>query len=166
MKRKMVRALAAAALLCAAGGQSVAQDAAAQSGGAQPAAQDDRDEDEDDPSKFFWFHGEGVAADTARADIEYCVAQTSTIQARRNPSSGAGGLIGALVEGVVHGIMEGVETRRMRDAGMRKCMGLYGYQRYQVPEPQWNAMMRADDAIERLTAYTSGPTPSTERLPR
>ena len=39
--------------------------------------------------------------------------------------------------------MEGVETRRMRDAGMRKCMGLYGYDRYRVAEPEWNAMMRA-----------------------
>jgi hypothetical protein len=123
-------------------------------------------EEEDDPSKFFWFHKAGIDPATAKTDIEYCLAQTSTLQAKRNPSSGQGGLFGALFEGIIHSIIENVETRRMRDAGMRKCMGLYGYDRFHVAEPQWNRMMRAEDSVDQLTAYASGPTPSTERLPR
>ena len=125
-----------------------------------------KSENVDDPSKFFWFHKEGIDSATAKTDIEYCLAQTGTIRAKRNPSSGQGGLIGALVEGIVHSIIENVESRRMRDAGMRKCMGLYGYSRFHVPEPQWNGMMRATDAVDQLTAYASGPVPSTERLAR
>ena len=131
---------------------------------AQPGGR--KGEKEDDPSKFFWFHKAGIDSATAKTDIEYCYAMTTPIGAKRNPSSGQGGLIGALVEGIIHGIIESVETRRMRDAGMRKCLGLYGYDRYHVAEPQWNAMMRAPDAVDQLTAYASGPTPSTERLPR
>lgn len=131
---------------------------------AQDAAEAAEKGEEDDPSKFFWFHKQGIAPELARTDIEYCAMLAGTIEAKQNPSSGQGGLIGALVEGIMKGVMEGVETRRMRDAGMRKCMGLYGYARYQVPEPDWNLMMRADDRVERLTAYASGSSPTTERL--
>lgn len=131
-----------------------------------PAAAEKRDEKEDDPSKFFWFHKAGVAPADARTDIQYCLAQTSTIRAKQTPSSGQGGLIGALVEGIMKGVIGNVEERRMRDAGMRKCMGLYGYSRYQVPEPEWNAMMRGEDAVERLTVFASGTAPSSERLSR
>lgn len=130
------------------------------------AATEKRDEKEDDPSKFFWFHKAGVAPADAKTDIQYCLAQTSTIRAKQQPSTGQGGLIGALVEGIIKGVVGNVEERRMRDAGMRKCMGLYGYSRYQVPEPEWNAMMRAEDAVDRLTLFTSGTAPSTERLSR
>jgi hypothetical protein len=121
-------------------------------------------EKEDDPSKFFWFHKTGIDAATAKTDIQYCFIQTSSIRAAQKPSSGAGGLIGALVEGIIKGIAENVESRRMRDSGMRKCMGLYDYVRYAVPETDWNAMMRAPDAVDRLTAYATGPTPTTARL--
>ncbi len=123
-----------------------------------------KNEKEDDPSKFFWFHKTGVDAATAKTDIQYCFIQTSSIRAAQKPSSGAGGLIGALVEGIIKGIAENVESRRMRDAGMRKCLGLYEYVRYSVPETDWNAMMRAPDAVDRLTAYAVGPKPMTERL--
>jgi hypothetical protein len=125
---------------------------------------DKRPAKEDDPSKFFWFHKDGADPVIAENDIRYCFIQTSTIWARQNPSSGQGGLIGALVEGIIKGITEGVEARRMRDAGMRKCMGLYGFTRYKVPEPQWNEMMRAPDSVKRLTAFATGAAPTTERL--
>jgi hypothetical protein len=145
---------------------AAAQDAEPKNKAGKVAAADKRNEKEDDPSKFFWFHKTGIDADTAKADIEYCLAQTSTIQAKQNPSSGQGGLIGALVEGIIHSIVENVERRRMHDAGMRKCMGLYGYQRFHVPEPKWNAMMRAPDAVDQLTIFASGSAPTTERLPQ
>jgi hypothetical protein len=119
---------------------------------------------EDDPSKFFWFYKADTSAATAKTDIQYCFIQTSTIRAAQKPSSGAGGLIGALVSGIINGITENVESRRMRDSGMRKCMGLYAYERYAVPEVEWNAMMRATDAIDRLSAFSSGPRPAYGRL--
>lgn len=119
---------------------------------------------EDDPSKFFWFYKADIDATVAKTDIQYCFIQTSTIRAAQKPSSGAGGLIGALVTGIINGITENVESRRMRDSGMRKCMGLYAYERYAVPEAEWNIMMRATDAIDRLAAFSSGPRPAYGRL--
>ena len=119
---------------------------------------------EDDPSKFFWFYKSEIDVAVAKTDIQYCFIQTSTIRAAQKPSSGAGGLIGALVSGIINGITENVESRRMRDSGMRKCMGLYAYERYAVPEVEWNAMMRATDAIDRLSAFSSGPRPAYGRL--
>ncbi len=119
---------------------------------------------EDDPSKFFWFYKADTDVVAAKTDIQYCFIQTSTIRAAQKPSSGAGGLIGALVSGIINGITENVESRRMRDSGMRKCMGLYAYERYAMPEVEWNSMMRATDAIDRLAAFASGPRPSYGRL--
>jgi hypothetical protein len=123
-------------------------------------------ENQDDPSKFFWFHKAEADLAAVKTDIQYCFIQTSTIRAAQKPSTGQGGLIGALVEGIIRGISENVESRRMRDSGMRKCMGLYTYERYAVPEIDWNAMMRAPDAIDRLAAFSSGPTPTSAKLIR
>ncbi len=128
----------------------------------KPAAEASKKED--DPSKFFWFYKADTDVAVAKTDIQYCFIQTSTIRAAQKPSSGAGGLIGALVEGIIKGIAASVESRRMRDSGMRKCMGLYAYERYAVPEVEWNAMMRATDAIDWLAAFSSGPRPTYGRL--
>lgn len=152
--RGYVRACAIVALLAA------APYAHAEQPSAPPAA----GENEDDPSKFFWFNKSDTPVDVARTDISYCLAQVSSVRAMQRPDSYSGGLIGALVSGIINGITEGVESRRMRDAGMRKCMGLYGYARFHVPEPQWNEMMRASDALDRLAVYATGPVPVTERL--
>lgn len=157
-------ALAGALLLC---GQSQAEAAAAAPDSAPAQSrQRNADNDDGDPRKFFWFHREGVTQEAARTDIEYCLAQTSSIRAQDKESSGTGGLIGALIEHAIHSAIEGAETRRMRFAGMRMCMGVYGYSRYQVPEREWNEMMSSEDAVDRLTAYASGPMPTTERLAR
>ena len=123
------------------------------------------DVDKEDASKFFWFHKDGADPGVARADIQYCLIQTSAMAGRvqQNPAAYMG-LIGALVGGIINGITQSVEARRMRDAGMRKCMKLYGYVRYRVPEAQWNPMMRGENALDRLVAYATGPTPQTERL--
>ena len=76
----------------------------------KPAAEGSKKED--DPSKFFWFYKADTNVATAKTDIQYCFIQTSTIRAAQKPSSGAGGLIGALVEGIIKGIAEGVEDRK------------------------------------------------------
>lgn len=120
---------------------------------------------EDDPSKFFWFNRAGADPAMVRTDIEYCAVQTSAMAGRVQQNAGASaGLIGALVGGIINGITQGVEARRMRDAGMRKCMGLYGYDRYFVAEEQWNTMMRGEGALDRMVAFTAGPKPITQRL--
>lgn len=167
MRKSLVApAVLAGVMVCALATPALGRDGDRTTTAPRQESQDSARERDDDPRKFFWFHREGVSAQTARSDIEYCLAQSSGIRAERKRSSGTGGLIGVLVESAIHGIIEGIETRRMRYAGIRMCMGLYGYSRYLVPEPEWEQMMRADDAVDRLVAYSSGPLPTTERLSR
>lgn len=133
-----------------------------QAGAAPPVA---ASVEPDDPSKFFWFHKPDVTPDLARSDIETCFVQTAGIGGKIPPNPGvAFGLIGGLVGGLLTGVAQANNARRMRDATMRTCMALYGYARYQVPEVEWNAMMRAPDAMDRLTAFASGTKPPTERI--
>jgi hypothetical protein len=167
MRKSIVtRAVLAGALVCAVATPALGRDSDRNTTASPQERPERAREQDDDPRKFFWFHREGVSAEAARNDIEYCLAQSSGIRAERNRTSGTGGLIGVLVESAINGIIEGIETRRMRYAGVRMCMGLYGYSRFLVPEPEWEAMMRADDAVDRLVAFSSGPLPTTERLSR
>ena len=124
MTRWVTPAVLAGALLCGLSGPAGAErrttgDPSQREAGRQ--ANSDRD---DDPRKYFWFHREGITPEVARTDIEYCIAQTSTVHAERKQTSGMYGLVGALVEGLVHSVVEGIETRRMRYAAMRMCMGV------------------------------------------
>lgn len=126
----------------------------------------------EDPSKFFMFHLEGISAATARADLTYCVDQAHTILSMRDRNPSGGGLLGALL----NGRMAEIDRFRMRTAAMRKCMGLFGYARYQIPAAQWKAMVKEGDmivdnkgqvdpeVIDRMAAFASGPTPSSPRL--
>jgi len=123
-------------------------------------------EDVDDSSKFFWFHRANADPATARTDIEYCSLQVSAISGRVQPNAGASfGLIGALVGGIINGMTAAVEARRMRDVGMRKCMGAYGYDRYAMAEVDWNALMRAPDVLDRMVAFTTAATPVGTKVP-
>ncbi len=59
---------------------------------------------------------------------------------------------------------------------MRKCMGLYGYARYKVPQAEWKLLVKEGDivldnkgapdpeVIDRMAIFASGPTPAGERL--
>lgn len=158
MKRTIQVAAAACLGLCAPAAAATSEPVAA------PAAT--AEEADDDPSKFFMFHKPGIDLPTAKADLTYCSGFAGAVDARPKPPAYGGGLIGALVTGVMNGVMEGVERRRMQDAAMRKCMGYLDYDRYFVAEPEWNAMMRGDGAVDRKAAFASGPTPTTERLAR
>ena len=120
--------------------------------------------DDDDPSKFFWFHKSDLDPSIARSDISYCLLESLPIEPVRRQGNAGGGLLGALVKGIFEGVSMGVERRRLRDAGMRKCMGLFGYARYRMPESNWNAMMRAPDVLDRMVAFASGPQPETEKV--
>lgn len=152
------------AALAAAGGAvpSAAKEPAAE----QPA------EPQDDPAKFFVFHLDGVAFETARADYGYCIGQSWRILSLRDKTPSQGGLLGALI----NGRMAEIDRFRMRNAAMRKCMGLMGYARYAMPESEWKILVKQGDivvadnnkvdpeVVERLARLASGPTPATERL--
>lgn len=159
---RIIRLIAGAALFL--GGSALAQN---QAGNAERSG--------DDPSKFFVFHLEGVSYQQARSDYLYCIAQAQPIRSQRDRMGYAqGGLLG----GLINGRMGDIDRFRMRNAAMRQCMGLMGYGRYAMPEPEWNAMVangnlvvdnheQVDMAVvERLARYASGPAPASARLDR
>ena len=126
----------------------------------------------DDPAKFFLFHKEGTSFDTARADYGYCIGQSWRILSLRDKMPAQGGLLGALI----NGRMAQIDRFRMRNAAMRKCMGLIGYSRYRVAEGDWDTLVKKGDIVvannnqvdlevlDRLARYASGPIPTTGRL--
>lgn len=127
-----------------------------------------------DPAKFFLFHLDGVSADQARGDLVYCITQARPILSMRDRMGNSGGLLGA----IINGRMAEIDRFRMRNAAMRKCMGMMGYDRYLVPEDMWKTVVDEgdivlnDDAlvdidvVERMVAFASGPKPTGERLPK
>lgn len=127
----------------------------------------------DDPAKFFLFYMEGVSADIARADLSYCIEQAKDILSMRDRmGGGGGGLLGAML----NARMAEIDRFRMRNASLRKCMGLHGYSRYKVPQADWKKLVNNGDialankgtvdpaVIDRLALFASGPTPTGERL--
>lgn len=136
----------------------------------QPAPE--AEADGNDPAKFFLFHLDGVSFETARADYGYCIGQSWRILSLRDKMPSQGGLLGALI----NGRMAQIDRFRMRNAAMRKCMGMLGYARYRIPTDEWKALVKEGDivvannnkvdpeVVDRLASYASGPTPTTERL--
>jgi hypothetical protein len=126
----------------------------------------------DDPAKFFLFYLDGVSTDVARADLVYCIGQAKSILSLRDRTGSGGGLLGALINARAAEI----DRFRMRNAAMRKCMGLYGYARYKVPQTEWKTLVKEGDivldnkgaadpeVIDRMAAFASGPKPGGERL--
>jgi hypothetical protein len=126
----------------------------------------------DDPAKFFLFYMDGVSTNVARADLVYCVGQAKGILSLRDRTGGGGGL---LVE-LINARSAEIDRFRMRNAAMRKCMGLYGYARYKVPQTEWKTLVKEGDivldnkgavdpeVIDRMAAFASGAKPSGERL--
>lgn len=161
MKRHILAAAVLAAGFCT---------SAAASQSAKPDATEE--EPTEDPSKFFLFHQEGVSFEVARADYGYCIGQSWRILSQRDKMPSQGGLLGAMI----NGRMAAIDRFRMRNAAMRKCMGLMGYSRYQVPAAEWKALVKEGDivvannnkvdpeVVDRLARFASGPTPSNERL--
>jgi hypothetical protein len=162
MKWGHLAAAMACALLCGFSGVGNAQQ-----GNANANA-----EGADDQAKFFVFHGQGVTFEQARADYYYCISQAQPIISLRDRMGDSGGLLGALI----NGRMAEIDRLRMRNAAMRQCMHLIGYDRYRMPQAAWNAMVNEGDivlsnahqvdpvVVDRLAHFASGPTPTTERL--
>lgn len=123
---------------------------------------------DEDPSKFFLFHAQGISADTARADFSYCIDQVKGITSYRERIGYGGGLLG--------GRMAEIDRLRMRNAGMRKCMHLHGYDRYQVPQTEWRRIVNEGDivldnkgqidpdVIKRMAQFAAGPQPAARKL--
>ncbi len=170
MKRRILPALLCAALTISATPSVLAAD-----------KKDDKPKDDaiaeeipGDPAKFFLFHLEGVSADQVRGDLVYCISQARPIISMRDRMGSTGGLIGAMI----NARMGEIDRFRMRNAAMRKCMGMMGYDRYLVPEDMWKVVVNEGDivlddnalvdidVIERMVAFASGPKPAGERLPK
>jgi hypothetical protein len=127
----------------------------------------------DDPAKFFLFYGPGLTKDQVRGDYVYCVGQSRNIISFRDRYGSGGGLLGA----IINARMAEIDRFRMRNAAMRKCMGMMGYERYQVPQEQWKALVKDGDIvlgndnrvdpeiIENMVNFATGPKPTTEKLP-
>lgn len=133
---------------------------------AAPLAGAKESEKQDDPAKFFLFHKEGVTEDGARGDILYCVGQSVSVMSSRAKMQGVG-----LLGFIINDRLGDIDTLRMRNAAMRKCMGLHGYQRYAIPEVEWKVFVNHGDivvandgkasaqVIDRMAVYASGPKP-------
>ena len=145
---------------------------------AQPAAAMIADkpapEAKEDPAKFFLFHAEGTTKDQARGDLSYCIGQSRDILSMRDRMPSGGGLLG----GMINARMAEIDRFRMRNAAMRKCMGMMGYNRYVVPEANWKVIVNEGDivlgdknlpeaeVIERMVDFATGQVPAGERLDR
>ena len=128
----------------------------------------------EDPSKFFLFHAAGVSIAQARADLSYCIDQAAPVLSMRDRMGSSGGLLGALI----NARMGSIDRFRMRNAVMRKCMGMLGYDRYQVPQAEWDVIVDKGDIVfdnkdqvnssttRRLAEFAAGPVPAGEKLPR
>jgi hypothetical protein len=170
MKLKVLPALLCAALTIAASPPVLAADKKAD------APKDDAivEEIPGDPAKFFLFHKADTSADQVRGDLVYCIGQARPILSMRDRMGNTGGLLGA----IINARMAEIDRFRMRNAAMRKCMGMIGYDRYLVPEDMWKVVVDEgdivlnDDAlvdidvVERMVAFASGPKPAGERLPK
>lgn len=127
-----------------------------------------RSEKSDDPSKFFLFHHDDVSEDVARGDYLYCIKIARTALSPRAKTQSIG-----LLEGLINGRFADVDSFRMRNAVMRKCMALHGYRRYAVAENFWNAIVKGGDivigndgkvdpqVVDALSAFASGTKPET-----
>lgn len=161
MSRKRLAAIAAIAVCAAA--PALAQAPANASTSATP---------QEDPSKFFLFHQSGLTTDQVRGDLVYCIGLAYPILSMRDRMPQQGGLIGALI----NGRMAEIDRRRMRNAAMRKCMGLMGYTRYQMQEDAWNTIVNRGDivmdndslvdpqVVERMVAFATSSEPAGRRL--
>lgn len=128
--------------------------------------------EKEDPAKFFLFHAGDQSADQFRGDLVYCIGQAYPILSMRDRMPSTGGIFGALLEGR----MAEIDRFRMRNAAMRKCMGGFGYARYQVPQDRWNEIVKKGDivrdndqlvdaeVVENMVGFATAPAPSSGRL--
>lgn len=126
-----------------------------------------------DPAKFFLFSAGDQSADQFRGDLIYCIDQAKPVLSDRDREPSMG-LLGALI----NGRMANIDRFRMRNAVMRKCMGMLGYSRYAVSEIEWKRIVKDGDivvndkgevdpaVVENMVAFATGPKPDGKVLPR
>jgi hypothetical protein len=124
-------------------------------------------------SKYFFFHREGVAFETAREDLSDCFrflqpASWQTVSINRfvpwvskpgrhtRPSSNPYGLVGAILAGAV----EGALSHRDYQAKLRACMEPRGYTRHGVAEAVWKRVtaLPPDESMAVQAKIASGPS--------
>lgn len=121
------------------------------------------------------FYGDGLPEDVIRNDLSYCLALAGRTDwgpnaydnTYRGPDMGiAGAIIAPLVGGIMNGASRRNDRHRRQSVSMRNCMGLHGYSRYAISEADWNVMFGDGPTLDRMIAFMTGPTPTTERLPQ
>jgi hypothetical protein len=134
---------------------------------AVPAAAQDVDENAD---KFFFFNNPAISREQALADWDECRDLAGVVRAP--PSGyiytpnvgGAAGLAGAAAAGLMQGLMEGAQRRRMIDAAVRKCMNVKGYTRHSMTKEEAKALYAGgwpqirERLADRAVANTNGAT--------
>jgi hypothetical protein len=134
----------------------------------------------EDLNRYFLFNLQGVSFESAKADYLYCSEQIRGIltyddivfRDYHSNQITQTGLLGALlVELISNG-----ERRRVHNSAMRRCMALFGYHRYRVPEAEWRALVSGGDivragaeaadsaVVDRLAQFASGPVPNGPEL--
>ena len=121
---------------------------------------------EDDPRKFFQFHMEGITASEAKADYSYCSDLSSVVLSNNDTIGYAQATGGGLIGGLIEGIQKAVEQNRMERASLRKCMAMFGYDRYLQAEPDYNLAHQGEEWQATVASGIAGPRPTTERLPQ
>ena len=135
--------------------------------------------------KYFYFHKDGVSEVEAREDVIQCYGYASGLQVMKqgsNPTymsipyagsgnlsplaAGAAGAAGALIGGIIAGLMAGGERRAMERTNLRKCFGFKGYSRYELTKEEYEALMDGDGEVvrARLVEKITGAKPEAERL--
>jgi hypothetical protein len=134
------------------------------------AAQDNKQNDkdlgdrEDDPRKFYQFHLDGVTAAGAKADYQYCDNLSSRVTSNDDTAGYSTMTGGGLLGGIMEGVQKAVEADRMKHAALRKCMAMFGYDRYFQSKADYDAAQNAPDKLDRIATAIAGGKPGTERL--
>ncbi len=87
-------------------------------------------------SGYNYFHRAGATLAEHDADVRECVVQARKASQPDTQMGAGGGLIGALVLGVVKGVMDGIGERRGMAANIENCMVVRGWTVRRLPASQ------------------------------
>lgn len=130
-------------------------------------------------AKYFYFHKQGAAFETAVDDLAECFSYANPpippvrlpafVVLQENAKQGGPkpipmwGMTGALIGAILAPSL----NRRNEMGNMRVCMGFKGYKRYPTTKEAYLVLNEGDDralSIVMLAKIASGPTPQAESL--
>lgn len=130
------------------------------------------EEGEEKPSKHFFFSRPDLPAEQVAADWEECRELVGPMQPPAAnavyyaPQGGAAGLAGAAAAGFIQGIIRARQRSHMIDAGIRKCMHIKGYVRYEMSKEEAKQIYSGgwSEIRPRLVFKALAPVGDAERL--